>query len=136
MRRLMSLLTRMVWLLGWDFLMPEASERMRLSTEFVLKTAWPFLAAAPFLKDDAELPAVGKRDAFAQPARAAKAVQHAGDRAGVLAEFGGLALEAVNFLNDLNGQEDVVILELEQGIGVMEQDIGVKNVILLHERMI
>ena len=85
------------------------------------------------LKYDAEVPAVGQRNAFAQPARAAKAVQHAGDRPGVLAQFGGLALEAVNFLDDLNGQEDVVILELEQGIGVMEQDIGIKNVILLHD---
>ncbi len=59
-----------------------------------------------------------------------------GDGAGILAEFGGFALEAVDLLDDLDGQEDVVILELEQGIGVMEQNIGVKNVILLHEQMI
>ena len=87
------------------------------------------------LEDDAEVPAVGQDDAFAQPARAAEAVQHAGDGAGILAEFGGLPLKAVNFLDDLDRQEDIVVLELEQRIGVMEQDIGVKDVILFHERM-
>ena len=88
------------------------------------------------LKDDAEVPAGRKRNAFAQPARATKAVQQSGDRPGVLTEFGGLALKAVDFLNDLNRQEDVVILELEQGVGIMEQDIGIKDVILLHDGVI
>ena len=134
MRRLMSLLTRTVWLLGWAFLMLKARDRMRLSTESVLKTAWPFLAAVAFLEDDTELPAVGQADAFAQPARAAEAVQHAGDGARVLAQLGGFPLEPVNLLDDLDRQEDIVLLEVEQGIGVMEQDIGVKNVVLFHER--
>jgi hypothetical protein len=88
------------------------------------------------LKYDTEVPAIGERNAFAQAARATKAVQQSGDRPSVLAEFGGFALKAVDFFNDLNGQEDVVILELEQGIGVMEQDIGIKNVILLHDGVI
>ena len=78
---------------------------------------------------------MGSDNAFAQPARAAEAVQHARDGAGVLAQFGGFALEAVDFLDDLNRQEDVVLLELEQRIGVMEQDIGIKDVILFHEQM-
>ena len=81
-------------------------------------------------------PPLGRATPSLKPARAAEPVQHAGDGAGVLAEFGGLPLEAVDFLNDLNRQEDVVVLELEQRIGVMEQDIGVKNVVLFHERMI
>jgi hypothetical protein len=88
------------------------------------------------LKDDTEVSAVGEGNALAQPARTPKAVQQAGDRPGILAQFGGLALEVVNLLDDLDRQEDVVILELEQRIGVVEQDNGIKNVILLHKQRI
>ena len=48
----------------------------------------------------------------------------------VLAEFRGFAFEAVNFLDDFYGDQDVVILEIEQRIGVVEQDVGVENVVL------
>ena len=86
------------------------------------------------LEDDAKVSAVWQNDAFAQPARATKAVQQAGDRPRVLTKFGGLPLQTVDFLNDLNGQEDVVVLELEQRIGVMEQYVGIKDVVLLHDQ--
>jgi len=59
----------------------------------------------------------------------------AGNKAGILAEFGGFALKAVNLLDDLDRQENMVILEIEERIGVMEQDVGVENVILFHGRM-
>ena len=136
MRRLMSLLTRMVWLLGWAFLMPNGQRQDAVVHRVGAEHRVAVPGGGAFLKDDAELAAVGQGDAFAQPARAAKTVEHPGDGAGILAQFGGLALEAVNFLDDLDGQQDVVVLEVEQGIGVVEQDIGVKNVILLHEQMI
>jgi len=51
-----------------------------------------------------------------------------------LAQLAGFAFETVYFLNDLDGQEDIVFLETEQGVGVVEQDIGIKDVILFHEQ--
>ena len=83
-----------------------------------------------FLNDDAELAAVGQLHALAQAALAAKAVEHPGNGAGVLAQFGGLALEAVDFLDDFDGNQDIVVLEVEQGVGVVEEDVGVEDVIL------
>jgi hypothetical protein len=52
-----------------------------------------------------------------------------------LAQFGRFALKAVDFLNDLDRQQNFVLFETEKRIGVMEQDIGIKNVILFHEQM-
>jgi hypothetical protein len=86
------------------------------------------------MKDDTEVPAVREGNAFAQPARTTETVQLAGDGAGILAEFSGLALKTVNLLDDLDRKEDIVLLELEQRIRVMEQDIGVKDVVLFHEQ--
>ena len=85
------------------------------------------------LEDDAQPAAVGQAHAFAQTSVAAEAVEQARDGAGILAQFGGLALEAVNFLDHLDGEQHVVLLEREQGIGVVEQNVGIKNVILFHE---
>ena len=64
-----------------------------------------------------EVAAVGQRHAFAQAAVAAETVQHARHGAGVLAQFAGLALEAVNLLDDLDRQQDVVVLELNSELG-------------------
>jgi len=88
------------------------------------------------LEDDPEPPAVGEANAFAQVPRTAEPVQHAGDGAGILAQLSGLSLKVIDFLNDLYGEEDIVILELEQGIGIMEQDISVEDVVLFHARRI
>ena len=81
---------------------------------------------AVFVKGDFQLAAVGQFHAFAQAALAAKAVEHPRNRARVLAQFGGLALETVNFLDDFDGDQDVVVREAEQGIGVVEEDVGVE----------
>jgi hypothetical protein len=35
----------------------------------------------------------------------------------------------VNFLDDLDGHEDGVFLEIDERIGVVEQDVGVENVV-------
>jgi len=56
----------------------------------------PVPGVGALLEDDAEVPAVGKGNPIAQPARTTKTVQLAGDGAGILAEFSGLALKAVN----------------------------------------
>jgi hypothetical protein len=75
------------------------------------------------------VPAVLKRDTFAQASRAAQAVQHARHAAGVLAQLAGVALEVVDLLHDLDGDEDVVVLEVEQRVRVVEQDVGVEDVV-------
>ena len=87
------------------------------------------IAVAVFLKNDLELPAGGQLHAFAQPAFAAKRIEHARDRAGVLPEFSGFAFEAVNFFNDFNRYQDRVFLETEQGIGVMKENVCVENIV-------
>ena len=60
---------------------------------------------------------------------AAQAIEHARNGAGVLAELGGFAFEAVNFLDDFDGNQDVVFLEVEERVGIVEENVGVKNVI-------
>ena len=72
------------------------------------------VAVAVFLERDFQLAAVGQFHAFAQAALAAKAVEHPRNRARVLAEFGGFALEAVNLLDDFDGDQDIVIREIEE----------------------
>ena len=76
--------------------------------------------------------AVGQRHALAQLAGPAQAVQHAGHGARILPQLGGFAFKAVDFLDDFDGQHDVIIIEIEQRVGVVEQDIGIKDVILFH----
>ena len=90
---------------------------------------------APFFswKNDPQPSAVGERHTFAEMALAAQAVQHPRNRAGVLAQFARLALEAVDFLNHLNGDEHMVFLEVEDGVGVVEEDVGVEDVVLHNE---
>ena len=85
---------------------------------------------AVFLKRDFQFAAVGQLHAFAQAAVAAKAVEHPRHGARVLAEFGGLALEAVNFLNDFDGNEDVIVLKAQQRMRIVQEDIGIKDVVL------
>ena len=77
--------------------------------------AWPFaVAVAVFVKNDFQLAAVRQFHAFAQAAFAAKAVEHPRNRARVLAQFGGFALETVNLLDDFDGNQDVVFFETEK----------------------
>ena len=87
------------------------------------------LAVAVFVERDLELAAVRQIHAGAQAALAAKAVEHPRNRARVAAQLGGFALEPVNLLDDLDGHEDIVFLEIDERVGVVEQDVGVENVI-------
>ena len=72
----------------------------------------------------------GQLHAFAQAAVATKAVEHPRHGARVLAEFGGLALEAVNFLNDFDGNQDMIVLKAQQRMRIVQEDIGVNDVVL------
>ena len=78
--------------------------------------------------------AVGQGYSFAELACPTKSIQHSGYGARILAQFGRFAFKTINFLNDLNRQEDIIVLELKERIGVMEQNIGIKDVILFHEQ--
>jgi len=82
-----------------------------------------------FLENDPEASAVGQRHAFVQMTLAAQSVQRAGNGAGVLPQLGGLAFEMVHLLNDLDGNENVVVLETEHRIGIVQENVGVDNVI-------
>lgn len=61
-----------------------------------------------------------------------KASSNARDRAGILSQLAGFTLEPVNFLDDFNGNQDGIVLEVLQGVWIMEQHISVEDVIL-HE---
>ena len=87
------------------------------------------MAVAVFLERDFQLAAVGQFHALAQTAVAAKTVEHPRNRARVLAEFGGFALEAVNLLDDFDGDQDIIVREVEEGVGVVKDNIGVEDVI-------
>ena len=87
-------------------------------------------AGRGFLEDDAEDAAVGEHDAFGEGTLAAEGVEAPGNGPRVLAALAGLALELVDLLDDLDGDEDVVVLEVEQGVGVVEEDVGVEDVVL------
>ena len=87
------------------------------------------LAAAIFVEADFQLAAIRQIHARAQAAFAAKTVEHPRHRAGVAAQLGGFALEAVNLLDDFDGHEDVVLLKIEERIGVVEQDVSVEDIV-------
>jgi hypothetical protein len=75
-------------------------------------------------------PATGRQPhAFAQSPLTAKAIEHAGDSARVLSQLGGFPFEAVNLLDDFYRYKDVVFVEAKQRIGIVQQNIGIKNVI-------
>ena len=83
----------------------------------------------PFLENDPQAAAIVQSDPFAQAPLAAQAVQGARDRARILPELGGLAFEVVDFLDHFDGNQEIVFLETEQTVGIVKEDIGVKNVI-------
>src|SRR5207249_6499855 len=87
------------------------------------------------LEYNAQSSAIGQSDALAQAARAAQAIERARDTARVLAQLSGFAFEAINFLNDLDRQQNIILLEREQRVGIVEEDIGIKDVIFFHESM-
>src|SRR5205085_11673966 len=75
--------------------------------------------------------AVLQRDALGERAvLLAKRVQRPRHLAGVAAQLGEIALELVDLLDDVDGDDDVVVFELEQRPRVVEEDVGVEDVVL------
>jgi len=90
----------------------------------------PFLPFCRVLqKNDPQAAAVFKRHALAQPPLAAQTVQGPRHRARVLAQLRRFPLEPVNLLDHLNRYQDIVFLKTEQAVWVVEEDIGVKDVV-------
>ena len=90
----------------------------------------------PVLGDrDAQGAAAVERDALGERRGlvAPQIVEEARDGAGVAAALGPLALELVDLLDREDGDDDVVVLELEDRVRVVEQDVGVEDVVLLHD---
>ena len=81
------------------------------------------------VEHDPQPASIRQADAFTQTALGAQTVQRARYHAGVGAALGGFAFEPVHFLDDLNGNQDVVLLKIEDGVGVVKEDVGVENVI-------
>ena len=67
-----------------------------------------------------------------EPPALAELVEEARDRARVAAALGALALELVDLLDHVDRDDDVVVLELEDGVRVVEEDVRVEDVVLLH----
>ena len=73
-----------------------------------------------FLDGNAQTSAVGQLDPVAQTAVAAKSIQHPGDRPRVPAQFRRFALKPVDFLDDLDGQNDAVFLKVQQRVWIVQ----------------
>ncbi len=119
----------MVGFFGCDFWMPAASEQNPVVHGVAVEGAVAVSRMAVFVKGDFEFAAVGQFHALAQAAGTAKTVEHPRHGARVLAQVGGLALEAVNFLDDFDGNQDVVVHEAQKRVGIVKEDVGVENVI-------
>src|SRR5205807_607157 len=62
----------------------------------------------------------------------AELVEESGDGAGVAAALRSLPLELVDLLDGEDGDDEIVVLELEDGVRVVEQDVRVEDVVFLH----
>src|SRR5207248_106715 len=82
-------------------------------------------------EEHAQRPAVLQRNALGQAAvLLAKGVEIARDLPRVAAQLGEIALELVDLPEEVDGDDDVVVFELEEGPRIVEQDVGVEDVVL------
>jgi hypothetical protein len=81
------------------------------------------------MEENAESPPGGKIDPFAQPAGSPEAVQQSRDGARVVAAITRLPFESVDLFDDLDRNEDMIFLKAKQGMRIVEQDIGVQDVV-------
>jgi hypothetical protein len=85
---------------------------------------------------DPQHAAVLERDALGQGAVLfAESVQIAGDLARVAPQLGEIPLELVDLFYDVDRDDDVVVFELEECAGIVEQDVGVEDVVLAQPRL-
>ena len=82
-------------------------------------------------EQDPQRPAALQRHALGQAAvLLPEGVQIARHLPRVAAQLGEVALELVDLLDDVDGDDDVVVFELEEGPRIVEQDVGVEDVVL------
>jgi hypothetical protein len=81
---------------------------------------------------DAQAPAVGQRHAAREVPLFAERVDQAQRLAHGCGDFALAALEAVELLDHRDRQHDLVVLEAQQRFRIVNQDIGVDDVDLLH----
>jgi prolyl oligopeptidase len=80
---------------------------------------------------DLERAAVLQGDALVQTTLGAQSIQQAGHGARIATNLRLILFEMVHFLNHDDGNHHIVFLEMEDGIGIVEQDIRVQNEDLL-----
>jgi hypothetical protein len=61
---------------------------------------------------------------------AAEGIEPSGNCAGILPPLTRLPFELVHLLQDFDGDQDVVVLEVEERVRIVEQDVGIQNVVL------
>src|SRR5262249_15730712 len=77
---------------------------------------------------------VADRDAIGEArAIAAQLIQSAGDFARVAAALGQLLLELIDFLEDVNRDDDLVIGEFEDRLRIVQEHVGIEDEVLSHE---
>src|SRR4030081_793120 len=108
MRRFTSLLTNTQRRLGSRSLMSVASARMRLSAR------WPFISSRGSSFRVKGTRSVPPPSTGPPPARLL---------AGVAPQLGQVALELVDLLHHVDGDDDVVVLELVERARVVEEDV-------------
>ena len=130
MRRFVSIVTKMVG-------RPPSCSR---TSNAVCRIAWSIAAWSIALGSsgrlrrhgDAQRAARLERHALRERAALlAEIVEQARDGARVAAALGAFALELVDLLDDVDRDDDVVVLEPEDGVRVVEQDVRVEDVVLL-----
>ena len=131
MRRFVSIVTKIVGRPPSFSRTSNAVCRMAWSIARVVDRARQLEALAR--DGDAQDAARVERHALGERAAAlAKLVEQARDRARVAPALRALALELVDLLDDVDRDDDVVVLEPEDGVRVVEEDVRVEDVVLLH----
>ncbi len=73
---------------------------------------------------------LGELDAFGEFSLEAERIEMADDGSGVAAQVVGVGFEFVQFLDDIEWDDDFVVGEHEEGVGIVKQDVGVENEVL------
>ncbi len=89
----------------------------------------------PAVEHDSQAAAIGEGYSFAQSAMTPETIQNPGDLTSVLAAVRGFPLEAVDFLDYLDRDEDLIVLEVEYGLWVVQEDIGIDDVVFHDKSM-
>ena len=97
---------------------------MRLSALSICRSSGRGLIAAQL---DGEKAAVRELHAFGKLAIRAHLVDQAREQTGMAAVFAHFTLKAIDFLDHDDRDDDVVISEFKEGLGIKEEDVGVED---------